>query len=156
MALLNQAYEVLSDPQKRKIYDETGRVEEPGSEAAKQILLNAFIQFLDYTGPFDPIRFCFNWIYAEQLELKQTLKKMIVIREHYNNKKGKVKKKNSKGNDLFTSLIQAKLSSIDEQIESTELEISYFTLALEMLEEYESTQHLGSGIVFSDIFNAFE
>lgn len=143
MAELSDAYEILSDPDRRAEYDERGVVE--GSlhsmyDVANDILTQCFADLLQTHGPDGLLRInvvkCVRGKFKNGLDEQHTslkkakldVKKLRVVR-------GRIC--HPEEENAFSRVIDTSLHAIEKYMEQTDGGIRALNLALELLDQYE-------------------
>ncbi len=139
MALINGAYRVLKDPEKRKIYDETGQVHQNSREDRIQTILHEFL--------FKVAEGCDTMDQA----LKQTESMMIdVIRKGNaslddNKRKIRILEKKrkayvykGKSPDIFGAKLEDQIDSLQKTNQNLKEELSLVEEASKLLKDYEA------------------
>jgi len=152
---INKAYIVLSDPQKRKIYDEGGDVEKIGSikEDAKNkllILFNKAIEancneFLANRKNFDFIKPIKESIDSDMHKLNNNKAKIERCIEYFNDIKEKVKPKKGSLN-LFKIVYDDMLKQTKTRIDNINHEIKLYKEVLKILKEYKEKNNFVNSI----------
>ena len=135
MAEINRAYEVLSDPERRKRFDAGENLDEKSLEVeARDMLLGALAQSIDGVLVLDPIAAVQGVLNALQTGLQQhasTARSTIKRLELLN---GRIKVK--MGENLAQSMIQQRLSDARKQLQTIERGQKVRALAAVMLLNY--------------------
>lgn len=139
MVMLNQAYGILRDPEKRKIYDETGQVHRNSREDRIQTILHEFL--------FKVAEGCDTMDQA----LKQTESMMTEVIRKGNaslddnkrkirilEKKRKAYVYKGKGTDIFGVRLEGQVDSLQKTNENLKEELSLVEEASKLLKDYEA------------------
>ena len=161
MAEINKAYAILSDPEKRKNYDETDSTQTASREDRVN---NIFQEFLFQTS--ENCSSVHETITRSEHLMKEAISKaktLIFANRHElrileKKQKGYVFK--GKGADLFGMRLSGKIESVVKTINKIEDEISLVEEAMKLLIEYEATdfppnvpvQVFGNLIMGNDVF----
>ncbi len=139
MAKVNRAYQVLSDPQTRAHYDQTGEdgAQDQGPDGPTALLMEVFSHAIDECDG-DILAYCTKHLNdakeqmdARERQAKKSIEKLTKKRDRLRRKAG--------GDNLFTSLIDAKLNEAQNEVDAAVRSRGLFDGALTLLKEYEST-----------------
>ncbi len=137
MAKINRAYDVLSNPEKRAHYDQTGDEPEHGSDAVTSTLAELFdLAIADCDG--DVVAFCNRKINdaVEELDSREKSAKRSI--EKLTKKRDRVRAKKNVEN-LYTALIDRKLAIEEDLLRQVATARKSMEGARERLHDYEST-----------------
>jgi DnaJ-class molecular chaperone len=136
MAVINQAYAVLSDPRRRLIYDEKGSDgKEPLDVQAREMLASMFAQAINEDMP-DLVLACREALAMHRDEISKQLRNAPRKRELYLKQRDKVRAK--KGPNMVHVLVDRALVDIDALIENRKEELEVIAMVFELLANYES------------------
>ena len=139
MQLVQRAWETLSDPQKRERYDHTGEdglSSEPSIEQrAQQVfsqMLNAWLEKEQFVEPLKDFSTNIARVKSQVAANLTSARKKLVRVE----KRAKVLKQKSKGQDIFQFCVEQKIKSIRAEIAQWELEGQIAETVEELLKGY--------------------
>lgn len=144
--LIAEAYAILSDPDKRKRYNETGETAQPKNEKIiNEAILNAFLGALR-ADALNPLSAAVKKIKTDREELLMNKMKFEIARSKLQSKRDLVS--TSSEMNLFQGLVDQELGNIDRSLKMLSESISYADRCLAILETYS---WLGEqpGIVFT-------
>jgi curved DNA-binding protein CbpA len=130
-----KAYEVLKDPERRLLYDTTGKErEDPIEVSVRQLLLQLFNQALAVDDDIPVVRTVTEQIKQGKAKLPEAIKQLKAKQKRLEAKRGKI---TSKGETNIAHLIiDGELNSIAGQIAQFEREIKVGKACLEALKSY--------------------
>ena len=139
---IQKAYEVLSDPIRRKIYDQTGSTERPKDRVKEELLgfiNNVIIPEIERSkkvGELDIMSLAFN-VLDEQKETGK--KKILSVKESIQNLQSALQKftYNGQGEDLVSESINARIKNCEKIIERIESELEIVDKMLEEMQFYQ-------------------
>jgi curved DNA-binding protein CbpA len=144
-SLLNEAYQVLSDEEARRIYDATGKsIHNPIEieEEANSLLVGVFDQTLDYEpedfkyGLLDYIKEDIeSRLVARKRDVKILEKAMSKLERMLN--KIKRKTKDEEGGNIFNQHIKSKIKTKQQDLSLAHLDIKIIKESLRLLDDYE-------------------
>jgi curved DNA-binding protein CbpA len=138
---VQRAYDVLSDPERRAKYDNTGEVDDEAKQEnpAIRILADIFERVVDSKMP--PTM---NYVESMKEILRNSLSEIQSAttnnkgaRSRYNVLIKKFKKKNNPKDNMFKAALEAKLRDCDEKERSINGAKAGLEAALKMLDDYE-------------------
>lgn len=137
MAELNHAYEILSSPARRLLYDRTGEDDQrPHDEQVRQLLMTLFTDALQKEAP-NVLKHCVKAVKDGQEKIKQQQREVKETRKKLQARRDKV---TAKGVNMFHALIDNMLAQADQQVAKLDVEAKLGSDALEALKEYSSTE----------------
>jgi len=138
MSALNRAFECLSDPERRAIYDQTGAdaSASPLNDQARGILMDAFMFLLQSEQEHDRMQVVEGYI-------QRSKSKIIGERAQAENHRKKLAKRRDKiiakdGENLFQMLIDDQITRVNQAIAQMDGAVAIHDAALERLKGYES------------------
>lgn len=139
MAAINRAYDVLSDPERRRRYDATGEEKQSVSltDEARQMIVMVFQSGLDQNAT-RVLPFAIKRIRELQQEAKAKQTENERRRETLTTRSGKIQVKS--GENLFQSLLDQRLRELDQIIASFQHGQKVCAIALELLADYTSEE----------------
>lgn len=137
MAAVNEAHAVLSDPDRRKRYDESGQTDQPRSvdEEATQMLAQLFGQALQQEAP-ELVAFARAAAARLQADLHTKSAQMRGQVEKLTKRRSKVRTKDGARN-LVHSLIDAQLEGLGNAIEQADRGLQVVEAAQKLLADYD-------------------
>lgn len=138
---VQSAYEVLSDPDKRQQYDETGAVGvDAGTEQfVSSLVREAFAQAIQAQDATDTLQAAV--LHLEQRRAKITVSIAAVKRERAKllARRSYVLRKDG-GRNIYHELVDAEIRKIDSQVDAGQQNIETLAMALQMMGAYQSGQ----------------
>lgn len=140
MAEVNQAYEVLSNPERRQLYDSTGADRaRPFDEEVRNVVLGAFADGLNKDAP-DCLAHARDLIEKQRRQIEAARREAVNAQKKYAARREKI---STKGDvNLFHLIIDRQLEQIAQSIGAMDREEEKFKAALELLKGYESKERL--------------
>lgn len=132
------AYDVLSDPQRRKQYDQTGQTDEKPQSVAESRLLqlfNTIIQGESFTG--DIIATCRDYVDSAIKELNSKIVKLNAKQAKLQKQMGRVKSQSAL--NLYEQLLNDTLMKLEHDITANSDELAVIEEVSQMLEEYNDS-----------------
>lgn len=136
---VQKAYDILSDPERRKRFDETGDIDEPTplSSKAEQKLASVFNSLLEQDVEYgDLIAQCRSSIKDTQSKMTRQLEEFSTEYVKLASRLGRVEAKDF---NLYESLIQQKIDTLQHQEKAVREEIDSLDAVLELLKDYTDT-----------------
>ncbi len=134
MAEINQANDILSDPDKRAHYDSTGQMNKPDLEGqAMQVAVAAFMQFIELA---DPVAAAVEHIQAEMKKADKHANEVGFKIARLEAKVDKIKVKDGKPN-VLANAINNEIESLHKQCATVDAFLDRGELALKFLRDYE-------------------
>ncbi len=137
MAAINDAYAILSDPDRRKRFDETGAANDEPSpdQRARDHIMRAFSHALENDAVSDPILYVRDDLenLIEQGQRINAQAERLIAR--WNRQRGKLKSKS--GNSMLHNIIDEKIRNSTEAIAHNKRGIEMAKRAYEMLEDFD-------------------
>lgn len=135
---VNEAYLILSDPEKRDYYDKTGDVKDDGPDRSVEIIVELFNTMLEQDIPLHV-----DYIQLLKETLKETIKKLKDRVMHNEDKQKRFEamtirfktKKKAKDN-IFLSILKGKIANLQLDTERMLKSIIESERALEVLDSY--------------------
>lgn len=152
MAEINHAFDVLSNPQRRMLYDQTGEDAGPARNAdaeMRQVLLQAFTMALDEDAPMVLIR-ARQLLRSRRDEIKKATSEAKSKAETLKARREKIIV--TEGENVFHMIIDQRLSMLAGAVAGNERIIAVFDAALEALKGYTSTEEVTLDL---GMFNSF-
>ena len=138
MAELNNAFDVLSDPQRRLLYDSTGEDRQrPIDEEVKSAILQAFHDGLA-RDVADVLSHAKKLLEAKANQIKAERSKAAEAQKKLSKRRAKIKV--NAGENLFHLLIDQELNRIASGIAQCDRGLEVMTAALKLLDEYKSSE----------------
>jgi curved DNA-binding protein CbpA len=138
MAELNNAFDVLSDPQRRLLYDSSGEDRQrPIDEEVRNVILQAFHEAL-MKGAELVLAHARQLIEGKQNQLKAQRSELTRKQKELSKRREKIKVK--EGENLFHLLIDQQLGQIVAGIAQSDRGIEVMATALKILDAYESSE----------------
>lgn len=132
------AYDVLSDEERRKRYDETGEAQEaPQAQQAVQVISNMVIQFVDAADlDHDDMVEAMKRTVAGQME--RSADEISRLREKIKKRERALRRIRHRGQgvNILAAALNADLKGIERAIKSMERDIALGELVLKMLNDY--------------------
>ncbi len=137
MAEVNHAFDVLIDPERRRLYDATGETERSSNkeEQVAQVVLQAFHHALEADAA-QVLRTARDYVSRLVAQAQVGQKELQGKREKLEKRSGRVTVNN--GDNLYQMILDQQLSAIDRALAGVERQLQIFTAALEMLKQYTS------------------
>lgn len=139
MAAINKAYEILSDPERRKAYDENGQITPPTplEAQARQLLLMLFAQVIEKRG--ESVNYVSRVRKAlgqgigtakdKIVQIKRTIEKLEAALPKVEVEEGSF--------NAFAAIVQQKIDAAKTELAGMQIELQKGELAKEMLEKYK-------------------
>lgn len=140
MQELNLAYGLLTDPQRRKRFDETGNTEKvkPIREQAKHMLLGLVdLVIIDEKLDEDLVEVLRRNLKSSLGEMNKTIKEAGRRIEHLKRVMGRNKAKKGVHEDLFRMAGEARAAQLTEHIENCEKQKLLIAEAIQLMDDYE-------------------
>lgn len=153
---INQAYVVLSDPEKRNYYDQTGQFKEEMRDRHIHIVINLFKDVLSKNVPFTQnyIDVMQNALRSKHAELSMKITIVEKNKKRLEKVKAKIKYK-GKSNNLILRLTEETIGQCDNEIRAYKNELEEIKKAIVFLDNYDfeaDEQDVASGgVVFSAV-----
>lgn len=145
MAEVNQAYEVLSDPERRLLYDSTGADRaRPFDEEVRNVVLSGFADGLNSDAP-DCLAHARNVVEKQLRQIEVSRRDAVNAQKKYTARRGKVTTKGEV--NLFHLLIDRQLEQIAQGIAAMDRDAEKFEAALELLKGYETSERVQPRVV---------
>lgn len=137
-AKIARAYETLKDPDRRRLYDETGKDERlPFDLAVRDTILQGFSWALDTLGSdADIVEAVRGRLSEVNAELERSLKKAAALKKSLKAKRGKVKTKKRNAVNLFHLVIDQRLSTLNMQLSEQSHQLKLNKACLRVLKSY--------------------
>lgn len=132
---VQKAYEVLSDPDRRANYDQTGNDSSPNYEQiAYSRTAQLFAEIIESDKKGDLIDIAVKLVHAaiEQSKIKITMSESGIKKQEK-----KLNRISSKGENIFSDVLSAKINSLRETIELHTEEIKIFELVLSLIQNHK-------------------
>jgi curved DNA-binding protein CbpA len=140
MVAVNRAYEVLSDPEKRARYDETGddRLSPSIDQKAMEALMQIFMALLEKTSDYDDVVSMVREHMKRQImEFGSNMRKAEKQAEALEKKRKRLTYKHGKsGRNFLDDVLAQRISQIQGAVKGMEEGITVFTRGVELLEDY--------------------
>jgi curved DNA-binding protein CbpA len=161
MAAINHAFDVLANPERRRLYDATGKdSRRPIEEDAKNVVVEAFTNGLRQDAP-DLLRSAKQYVSGKRKEVEQQRNHLIAVEKKLRVRRGKIITEG--GENLLHFVIDTELDQISKGTAQLDQGAQVLDVAYKMLQGYKSTEEVveavtmviraGSGAIFS--FGAF-
>lgn len=140
MALVNVAYETLSDPQKRDRYDRTGAYGPDRSltEEAENAICGAFDGCIEHCDDYtDGVKVIARAFAEKHRLIEKSLKKTTGRIQQLEKRRGRVRKKAGTGVDLYERVLQLKLMAEKQKHELDQHALQVVETARKILADYE-------------------
>lgn len=139
MAKINRAYEVLSSPQRRLTYDQTGQDQFAShlETCARDTVINKFTEWLGNDNAQGDMLFAVQMSLSQDIAKQQQQISQGTWQIEKLRKRMKRLKFKGKGPNLICQALDHKLASVDQQIEICRQNIATLTRAGEMVKEFE-------------------
>lgn len=138
MIELNAAYECLSDPGRRQLYDATGRDQaKPFEHDVRDLLFSAFTDALLKEAP-DTLAHARAFVEERRAKIATIKRNAEAARARFTAKRGKVSV--SEGTNLFHVLINKQLEMISQDLAGLEADDERHRAALDELKKYSTTE----------------
>lgn len=137
MAEINEAFDILNDPKRRLLYDQTG--EDYGSgkdmdDEVRHVLLQVFTAALEIETP-DPLMLVRELVDARRVDIKTANGKVRAEIETLQTRRGQIVVK--EGENVFQMLIDGRIRSHEALIALNDHLITVLDAALERLKDYK-------------------
>jgi curved DNA-binding protein CbpA len=144
MALVNKAYEVLSNPQKRLQYDQTGETKfQPPADVARELVTQALMEALGIPDPENPWEPAHNFHMIVKSKLTAKRDEFFIKHVELTNaltrgqKRLKKLKRKSPAPDMVKMSIEFILADLAQQAGKLQVQITNHDLALDLWSDYE-------------------
>jgi DnaJ-class molecular chaperone len=141
-AALGKAYEILSDPEKRKRYDETGSDNANNDEDMANSLISkltlTFVENVGNVGEISLTEFISTYLKDQKKRGEEEIKASEAILERTTNASNRIAKK-GQGLNIILLTLQTKINFITSDIKNHKNNLLVFERALELIKEYEYT-----------------
>jgi len=137
MAAVNKAYEVLSDPARRAIYDKHGTDFDPAAKSARELMLKKLSEIIDSVdAESDILDMMLRWIreQEERLSLNRGSAKRDIDRLE---KMRKTVRHKSGGGKVIDSIFERKIQRAQDALDSMDHQEEILKAMRPMLEDYE-------------------
>lgn len=139
MAKVNKAYQVLSDPQARSHYDQTGddSHQTQGPNGANQLLMKVFQDAIEECSG-DILDYCTERLNAGLSVMEERAKKAERSITKLEKKRDRLRRKTD-GENLFVALLDSRIAEERDNVETAARVGDQFREAITLLKDYEST-----------------
>ena len=138
MMALNHAYNVLSDPKRRTLYDETGKDSELPREAqVNGLVMTAFLSALQADAP-NVLIHAKKVLEEGQATLRQQQRQITEGRDKLKSRREKISRK--KGPNAFHMIIDQQLAAMDQAEAKVKDDLEVCKEAIDELKKYKSTE----------------
>jgi curved DNA-binding protein CbpA len=140
MARINAAYDTLSDPKRRAMYDQTGNMSEPQSVESKaaSMLAQVFASFIDGGGSQDFLRSAKS---VFEVNIDNANKQMAKAKKRVATLSGKLGAVTSRTQiNLFDGVLRDRIAQADREIEQLGDALLTMNAAVKMLDDYSEAQ----------------
>lgn len=143
-AVLNTAYRILSDPDRRRRYDETGDWDEVMPEQPdafpRQMIAQLLAEILK--GPEEPEKFDLADFmrnhFAEKIaEIEQRRGVILRVKERVEKLRGRFKRRDGEGENFMESILTWHIREADLGLAQFDKTIEHMRRAIELLEDYD-------------------
>jgi curved DNA-binding protein CbpA len=140
MSKINQAYGILSDPQKRSRYDETGLFNDlPNvTEQAESLIMHMFSRCLSSRISGSVVWQVKQGLFAEESALQNQLSQLTGQKDMLLARRKTVKSTSSK--NLAHMVVDQQVQSIGQMIDQKKEQVEIFKKALELVQTYEDVE----------------
>lgn len=135
MAAINDAYAILSDPERRTQYDQTGNTgkEQTEEDYANAALVDAFTQSLTHNG--DIVKMVKDGFKEAVAIAIDDIHRVALATAKLKKRRGLVECKH--GNNLYQMILDAKITDCEKQIALCEKRARVANIALDMMKAYQ-------------------
>lgn len=138
MAAVNRAFEVLGQPDKRKLYDETG---DDGTQSQLDRAADAALEFFfdeAIQKQAEPVEYARRQLHEKDRLMEKNLAEIAIVRTKLTSQKGKTKTK--RRTNLVETLLARKLAELDRHELQTKTALQVQAKAREFLADYIATE----------------
>jgi len=165
-AIISCAYAIISDQDKRKKYDKTGKVEQPSNiqERALEMLSNLFSDILvlnlkqDSNGSDNDILYIptiEKTLTENLIKVLNLLKTTDEVISFFKNKRKKIIQKNKKSIDLYSLIIEKKIIEFQTQKDNISKDLKTIKTAKSLLKSYREKKTKKPELSHHDSFASF-
>lgn len=136
---LKEAYEILIDSEKRRYYDQTGRVSNDNKEDnVIQIVNSLILNILNLDTEVDVIKEALNKVNESIINKNNSIQTLKNLKDKLEKRSKKLKRKNnSNKTDFIQAAIESKIDEIDKNVLNIENLLKIDGRVIEVLNEYE-------------------